>query len=647
MLLALIGVGIATMVATSTAFYVLQRNVAQANADRRLVGMAMMGREILPPGYHDRITGPDSVSEQEFAAIVDRNNRTCQALGLQCLWDLMEFDGRIVFTSVTSSDGDTQNGRHARFFAPPTNPEVFTNAFATMRTTHQTIDNPRGRFRVAFVPWRDGRGRKHVAAAGMGLAGLHQRVRSVTQRAVLVGLVAFVASLVAGLSSTRRIVQPLRRLANVIQRTAAGERGLVADEHGTQELSTLARQVNRLNRAQQETITGLKTEGEQLAQARDEERKRAATDLQSRETLYRELVNLAVDGILLGAPDGTILDANEYACALFGLPRDQIVGKGIRELPFDPQSGHAKPFRFDLLEQGHTVVTERSILRPDGSSVVVEMRSKKMPDGTLQSIYRDVTERTKAHELLESWNAALEQRVAERTAEVEQYSRKLRALADRITTIEEEERRRIVDVLHEDLQQVLVAARMALGTVPASPTGATGRQPMERIDDMLTRALELSRTLVQQIALPSSEEGSLCTAISLLACQMQEKFGLQVQVTCAPELVVPERHAYVALYRAIQELLFNVVKHAGVLQANVAMQRQPDGAILVTVSDQGRGFPIGQMQDAASGAGRLGLFGIRERLEGLGGRVDIASAAGAGTTVCLTIPARAASATAS
>lgn len=115
---------------------------------------------------------------------------------------------------------------------------------------------------------------------------------------------------------------------------------------------------------------------------------------------YRELVDLAVDGILLGSHEGIITEANEYMCSLIGMPREKILGRHISCVPFCPESMEKNPWRFDLLQKGEIVVSERNILRPDGSRIAVEMRTKMMPDGTYHSIYRDITLRKKTEEAL-------------------------------------------------------------------------------------------------------------------------------------------------------------------------------------------------------------------------------------------------------
>ena len=123
------------------------------------------------------------------------------------------------------------------------------------------------------------------------------------------------------------------------------------------------------------------------------ERKQSEDLLRNSEERYRGLVDLAVDGILLGSHEGMIIDANKYMSTITGMAREDLVGKLISDLRFTKESFAKNPLRFDLLEKGEIVLSERMMTRPDGSEVSVEMRTKMMPDGTYQSIYRDITER--------------------------------------------------------------------------------------------------------------------------------------------------------------------------------------------------------------------------------------------------------------
>jgi two-component system, cell cycle sensor histidine kinase and response regulator CckA len=124
-------------------------------------------------------------------------------------------------------------------------------------------------------------------------------------------------------------------------------------------------------------------------------RKQAEIALRIHEEKLRMVFDHAVDGILLGSPEGLIIEANSNACIMTGWPKEELLGQHISRI-FSEGSLAKVPLRFDLLKAGHRVVSERALLRGDGSLLPIEMHTKMMPDGTYQAIVRDISARTEA-----------------------------------------------------------------------------------------------------------------------------------------------------------------------------------------------------------------------------------------------------------
>ncbi len=761
----MVGLDLLVMLICTGVLYEQKKQSIITDIDNMLQAVVIMAREFLPPDYHERIKGPESVTDEEFQTIVDRHNRLCVSLKIDYIWSLMVVDGQIVFTSSTSPDKIAANRRHAKFFEVHSNPELYAKAFETMTPTFQTNRDKWGNIRVALFPETDRLGRKYLFGAGEAVADVNRQLPGIIIHSLLIGLALFFIFLLMVLWITRVVTSPIKQLTAAIMEVVAGEGSFAADENGTTEVSTLAHHVNRLNRALQGKITVLETSSEYLRAEHEKERQQALDALKISEQRYRGVLNFAVDGILMGSHEGIITEANECMCSLFGMKREEIVGKHISQMPFSPESLANKPFRFDLVCAGQTVVTERTIRRSDGTEIVVELHSKMMADGTLQSIYhdvternrtelalrnsedryhqlfdmesdalflidnatgrildvnlaaqalygysrdellamrnvelsaepdqtqqatrkateeqlkplriglrrhrkrdgtvvaveitargftingqpvhlaamRDITEREKARQVLESWNEELEKRVAERTNEVESYAHQLRALTGKLVRVEEDERQRISVVLHEDLQQTLAASRMTLGTALGMVKVPRVQEALSSADKMLVTAIKLTRSLVHEMAVPSVREGDVLFAMEWLSQQVLEKFGMHVNVTADDGLPTVDEHVYLCVYRSVQEVLFNIVKHAQVLCAELSVRMEGAGCIRITISDQGCGFSTEGTASNDAAENGFGLFSMRERIEGLGGQMRIISAVGKGTTIILIAPAR-------
>ncbi len=234
-------------------------------------------------------------------------------------------------------------------------------------------------------------------------------------------------------------------------------------------------------------------------------------------------------------------------------------------------------------------------------------------------------------------NDTLEQRVARGVAHAEQRATQLRHLASQLTHAEQRERRRMAQLLHDHLQQYLVGARLKLGMVRHRVDEPEISDLLNQVDELLKTSIEASRSLSIELSPPILYEAGLAAALDWLARQCREKHGLDVSVEADPAAQPADETMKVALFHAVRELLFNVVKHAGVAEASVHLCRLNDQRIEIAVSDQGAGFDLGRLRSTGAGAG-FGLFSLQERLSVLGVGTRIESAPGRGTCVRLEAP---------
>jgi PAS domain S-box-containing protein len=246
-------------------------------------------------------------------------------------------------------------------------------------------------------------------------------------------------------------------------------------------------------------------------------------------------------------------------------------------------------------------------------------------------------QRLRAEEQLLKINEGLEQRVTERTAVSEQRADQLRALAMELTRAEHRERRRLARILHDHLQQLLVGARFRLESMRKQLDNGQCGTIITEIDGLLFDSLNVSRSLTIQLSPAILHDLGLAPALKWLGKETSAKHALEVEVEADTEAEPDDEDLRVLLFEAVRELLFNVVKHAGANVARVVMRRVGAG-VQIDVSDDGAGFDSQETRAGGCSGTGLGLFSIRERLGLLGGRLEVESSVGQGTTVRLSAP---------
>jgi signal transduction histidine kinase len=200
---------------------------------------------------------------------------------------------------------------------------------------------------------------------------------------------------------------------------------------------------------------------------------------------------------------------------------------------------------------------------------------------------------------------------------------------------------RLSHALHDDVGQTLIALKvqLQLSRLP----GVTGVATHEACVALLDTAIADVRSLSHALRPAPFDEGQLVPALTALAKTEGGRAGLCVLVdTPEHDLTLP-REIELTCYRVVREAFANIVKHARAQNVAVSVQHEPD-ALAVIVADDGRGFDIGPVARRAVVAGRLGLVGMQERTEHVGGTLTIRSQRGAGTTIVCRVPLKAAAA---
>ncbi len=324
---------------------------------------------------------------------------------------------------------------------------------------------------------------------------------------------------------------------------------------------------------------------------------------------YQRLYDSAPIGYLTLDPDGVIVEANRSIAQTLGSPRAQLVGTKLSAFVAAHCQDRWHFARRDMMDGRARLDVTLAIVSADRRAVDMQVvgttvSEKAIGSRQVQLALIDVTE-------------------------MHRTERALQAALTAASVAEERERRKLAADLHDDAGQLLALASIklhALGEVSEVDRAGRIGELTALLDEIRTRISSLSF----QLSPPLLHDVGLVAAVQWLAEQLEESHGLSVKIVQEQEIELDEV-SRITFYRAIRELLLNVVKHAGVKQARLRISRE--GTMTrIAVEDSGVGMPPRGKRRG------FGLMALRERVEQLGGSLDTHMTPGTGTTVVVSLP---------
>jgi len=210
--------------------------------------------------------------------------------------------------------------------------------------------------------------------------------------------------------------------------------------------------------------------------------------------------------------------------------------------------------------------------------------------------------------------------------------------ASALLVAEERERERLARVLHDELQQLLVAAKYGAEILANTERKQLSPETARQVAGVLETALQVSRMLTSQSLLPVACKTDFAKALTWLAGQMERLHGLRVRFAKIEGGQIDCEATRLLLFRSVRELLLNVVKHAKVKDAEIEINPISGGQLRVDVTDNGVGCDLSNLCANTGSAGGFGLDAIRERFQIMGGQASFFSTPGMGFRATLVVP---------
>ncbi len=387
-------------------------------------------------------------------------------------------------------------------------------------------------------------------------------------------------------------------------------------------------------------------------------RRQALEGMRLSEIRYRRLFEAAHDGVLLIDPSTSrIIDANPYMTRLLGYPRDQLIGKELFEIGLLKDEAASRQM-FRKLKKDHEIRYEdlplesRSGLHQEVEVVANLYHEDGQP--VIQCNIRDITIRKQAEEM-SLRNVKLNLEIARRKviaddllAHRKEQSRllrqsrvqqkQLREISHRIMNAQEEERKRISRELHDVIAQTLVSINVHLAVLDqggaASPK--TLQQQISKTRLLVEEAVEIVHEFARDLRPTMLDDLGLIPALQMYMKQFMEDTGIRVSLKAFTEIDQSTSMVRTVLYRIAQEALTNVARHAKASFVEITIESLEE-VIRMTIKDNGQGFQISG-KGGSKKKNRLGLIGMRERVEMIGGTFRVDSTPGESTAVQVEIP---------
>ena len=357
------------------------------------------------------------------------------------------------------------------------------------------------------------------------------------------------------------------------------------------------------------------------------ELKRSEAALHAANMYNRSLIEASLDPLVTIGQDGRITDVNVGTEALTGYTRAELIGRDFSDYFTEPEKAHA----------GHLQAFRKGSLR----DYPLEIRHR---DGHVTPVlYNASVYRNEAGEVMGVFAAARDITERKRTEEALKKSREqLRALAGRLQSVREEERKQIAREIHDEFGGALTGLKIDLSFMASS---APKSRDKTKRDSFLSKMLDMTklidktigtvRRIVTELRPSILDDFGLIASLEWQLEEFQKRTGIQGEFASTTAYIHMDEKLSIAVFRIFQECLTNVARHANATKVTATLYKEADSFVL-KVEDNGKGISEDDIHSTKS----VGLTGMRERALFLGGTVNFFGEPSKGTTVSVQFPLR-------
>ena len=349
--------------------------------------------------------------------------------------------------------------------------------------------------------------------------------------------------------------------------------------------------------------------------------KERTADLETQKEILQKILD-NIPAMIAFYSRGGVPFLNRNALETIGITRE--------ELPFTDIMSRCYPdprYRREVMKYMAEAPPEWKELRMvvgDGQEIDSLWRNFRLEDGSYIGIGLDVSEQKATEKKMQYYIQALEK-----------TRKKLSRLSSELMLAEKRERKRLGAVLHDEVQQLLVGAKIHLENMENAPDP----EGIKKVLGFIIESLKMTRTLTGEMVPRILYERGLASGLEWLCENIRKTNQLHVDSYLDEAVAVEGEDLKVLLFESVRELLFNVSKHARTSSARLQMSKADLGFLQISVSDRGVGFdPARVAEKDLDAVDHFGLFSIQERLEIIGGYMEIESSPGNGAVFNLVVP---------